>query len=363
MKVNQNQEVRNYKHSDIASAMNSTDVASGNTSQILDLTDKEYDSSSLSRTDDFPYSSEDYSKGSESAEGNVNGLNDLKKSRMSSGDEASVSNKNAGISVHDIDGEKESDVGTSRTCNTENEIDGMSDSKSFEVYRGVSFPNEVSTPLKSHTSEDIGKKEKVVASQEPATATANEVKDRTADSAPLVDNGSWMEKNYHEFEPIVKKIAVSYRDNYYLAREKASKELGSGMDLEQLKSDDAENELEWMKDEKLREIVLKVRDNELSGRDPFHLMEEEDKRAFFGGLEKKVEQENEKLLKLHEYFHSNIENLDYGAGNRCVLCIVLLSNKKQINCVFWLTNEIRRSNLLEWLNFLTNYIFLSIYWS
>ena len=33
------------------------------------------------------------------------------------------------------------------------------------------------------------------------------------------------------------------------------------------------------------------------------------------GLEKKVEKENEKLLKLHELLHSNIENLDYGAGS------------------------------------------------
>ncbi|KAL8494912.1 hypothetical protein ACS0TY_019176 [Phlomoides rotata] len=309
--VNQHQEVRNYEQSDIASPVSSETVASGNASQILDLTDKVNDSSSLSQIDDFSYPSIDYRKGSETAEGNVDGLNDLKKSRISSGHEASVSNKNAGISVYNIPGEKESDVMTSQTCNSENETDGMSDTKSFEVDRGVSFPKEVSSPLKSHISKDVGIKENLVAPQEPATAKANEVKDRTAELAPLVNNESWIENNFHEFEPIVKKIGVGYRDSYYLAREKAGK--GSEMDLEQLTSDDAENELEWMKDEKLREIVLKVRDNELSGKDPFHLMEEEDKRAFFGGLEKKVEQENEKLLQLHEYFHSNIENLDYGA--------------------------------------------------
>ena len=70
-----------------------------------------------------------------------------------------------------------------------------------------------------------------------------------------------------------------------------------------------------MKDDELREIVFQVRENELAGRDPFYLMDSEDKRVFFMGLEKKVEKENEKLLKLHELLHSNIENLDYGAGS------------------------------------------------
>lgn len=68
-----------------------------------------------------------------------------------------------------------------------------------------------------------------------------------------------------------------------------------------------------MKDDSLREIVFQVRENELMGRDPFHLMDVEDKKAFFGGLEKKVEKVNEKLQNLHQWVHSNIENLDYGA--------------------------------------------------
>lgn len=359
VEVNQNEEVRDYEHSDIASPVTGANLASDNASHILDLIDEVYDSSSLSQIDDFSYPSEDYSKGSETAEGNVDVLNDLKKFRISSGHEASISNKNGGISFYNIPGEKESDVRTSQTCNIENEIDGMSDSKSYEVDHGVSFPKEVSTPLENHISKDIGKKENLIVPQEPATARANEAKDRTAESAPLVNNGSWIEKNFHEFEPIVKKIGVGYRDSYYLAREKASKGLGSEMDLEQLKSDDAENELEWMKDEKLREIVFKVRDNELSGRDPFHLMEEEDKLAFFGGLEKKVEQENEKLLRLHEYFHSNIENLDYGAGNRCVSCITFIITK-QTNSVFWLT--IWNTTSKSWSGLiLTACIFRSIY--
>ncbi|OAY84260.1 hypothetical protein ACMD2_05473 [Ananas comosus] len=43
------------------------------------------------------------------------------------------------------------------------------------------------------------------------------------------------------------------------------------------------------------------------------MMDATDKRAFFEGLERKVEMVNERLLPLHEYYHSRIENLDYGA--------------------------------------------------
>ena len=86
-------------------------------------------------------------------------------------------------------------------------------------------------------------------------------------------------------------------------------------DIAQLGFSGDEGELEWMKDDSLSEIVFQVRENELAGRDPFYLMDAEDKHVFFMGLEKKVEKENEKLLKLHELLHSNIGNLDYGAGS------------------------------------------------
>ncbi|KAK6918145.1 hypothetical protein RJ641_016567 [Dillenia turbinata] len=43
-------------------------------------------------------------------------------------------------------------------------------------------------------------------------------------------------------------------------------------------------------------------------------MKSEDKKAFFEGLEKNIEKENEKLANLHDWLHSNTENLDYGAG-------------------------------------------------
>ncbi|KAL2510219.1 Uncharacterized protein Fot_34037 [Forsythia ovata] len=90
-----------------------------------------------------------------------------------------------------------------------------------------------------------------------------------------------------------------------------------------------------MNDERLRDIVFKVRENELSGRYPFYLIHDEDKCLFFSGLEKKVEQEIEKLMNLHKYLHSNIENLDYGAAS--IFCdlkqhYAALSQKAACSC-------------------------------
>ncbi|PON36477.1 embryo defective [Parasponia andersonii] len=139
----------------------------------------------------------------------------------------------------------------------------------------------------------------------------HEGNDRNSEKGQSVEEENWNEKNFNEH--IVKKIGVSYRDNYMNAREKKNQQLNMNSSPMQLGSIGDESELEWMEDDSLAKIVFRVRENELAGRDPFYNMEAEDKNAFFKGLEKKVDRENEKLLKLHEYFHSNIENLDYGA--------------------------------------------------
>ncbi|PIN12380.1 hypothetical protein CDL12_15006 [Handroanthus impetiginosus] len=315
-KVDPKHEVKNDELTDIAITMPSTNVASVSTEQTLDLTDEVYDSSALSGSKDVSHSSEDYSGNSGTAEGNVDVLNDLEKSRISSGREVSVSNGDAEISVFEIPRQKETNIKTSQDNDCRNEISSslgsMPDSTSTADDRGGSVQTEeVPTPLNKRNSEDTERNEIMEGLQLNGTAAASEVNDR--DLAPTVRKENWIERNFHEFEPIVKKIGDGFRDNYYVAREKASEELVAETELTQLKSDGNEYEFEWMKDERLREIVFRVRDNELSGRDPFHLMDEEDKRAFFSGLEKRVEEENQKLLKLHEYFHSNIENLDYGA--------------------------------------------------
>ncbi|KAJ4884881.1 embryo defective 1703 [Raphanus sativus] len=123
---------------------------------------------------------------------------------------------------------------------------------------------------------------------------------------------NWMEKHYHELEPIAEKMRAGFRDNYMAARKKENQEPGTIAEIAEIYRNEDNDELEWMKDEKLRDIVFLVRDNELAGRDPFHLINAEDKAMFLQGLEKKVEKENEKLSHLHQWIHSNVENLDYG---------------------------------------------------
>jgi hypothetical protein len=102
-----------------------------------------------------------------------------------------------------------------------------------------------------------------------------------------------------------------------VAKERVDQPLDIPTEMESLGVDEDSGELDWMQDDHLRDIVFRVRDNELSGRDPFYLMNDEDKEAFLGGLEKKVMKENKKLSHLHEWLHSNIENIDYGAGITC----------------------------------------------
>ncbi|XWS46237.1 hypothetical protein CRYUN_Cryun14cG0047300 [Craigia yunnanensis] len=143
--------------------------------------------------------------------------------------------------------------------------------------------------------------------------SSQESTDMSAEQRQSVKVENWIENNFHEVEPVLKKIGDGFRENFMVAREKVGEQLNMHTEITQLGSNEDESELEWMKDDRLREIVFQVRENELAGRDPFYLMDAEEKLAFFQGLEKKVEKENEKLSHLHEWLHSNIENLDYGA--------------------------------------------------
>ncbi|XP_030457180.2 uncharacterized protein LOC115678035 [Syzygium oleosum] len=147
----------------------------------------------------------------------------------------------------------------------------------------------------------------------PLTWQKHEANSSTAEADTSKKSQNWIEENFNVVEPILGKIGDGFRNNYMIAREKVNQPLNASIDLTQLHLDEDNGELEWMKDDNLREIVFQVRDNELTGKDPFYAMDAEDKRAFFAGLEKKVEKVNEELLKVHEYLHSNIENLDYGA--------------------------------------------------
>ncbi|KAM7260952.1 hypothetical protein ACFE04_026427 [Oxalis oulophora] len=147
----------------------------------------------------------------------------------------------------------------------------------------------------------------------PISSECKDTVDST-DTRPSAKTENWIEKNFHEVEPILAKIGTGFQDNYKVAREKkATEQLNMSADLSELVSTADASEFEWMEDDRLKEIVFQVRDNELAGRDPFYLMDAEDKNAFFQGLQKKVEKENEKLAHVHEWLHSNIENVDYGA--------------------------------------------------
>jgi hypothetical protein len=151
--------------------------------------------------------------------------------------------------------------------------------------------------------------------QKPRTSLNHGINGSITERRQSVGTENWIEKNFDEVEPIVKKIGEGFRENYKVAKEIASQHPNSSIDITQLEYSQNDNELEWMKDDGLRDIVFRVRENELAGRDPFYQMDAEDKLKFFKGLEKKVEKENEKLVQVHEYLHSSIENLDYGAGS------------------------------------------------
>ncbi|KAH9731445.1 E3 ubiquitin-protein ligase SINAT3 [Citrus sinensis] len=201
---------------------------------------------------------------------------------------------------------------------------GASDSKPApDASEDSTWKNMEHVPMKKHDPEYADEVNGGVDDQKSPISFDHEFISGSTKTGPSLKMENWVEKNFHEIEPMVKKIGVGFRDNFMAAREKVNQHLDTCDDIAQLISGEDDREFEWMKDDRLREIVFQVRDNELSGRDPFHLMDAEDKLAFFKGLEKKVEKENEKLLQLHEYLHSNIENLDYGAGS--VICMFALS--------------------------------------
>ncbi|PKA47280.1 hypothetical protein AXF42_Ash017225 [Apostasia shenzhenica] len=130
---------------------------------------------------------------------------------------------------------------------------------------------------------------------------------------PEISIKSWTEENFERFDCVIKKIAVGFRDNYMMAKEKVQENSRLSDEQSKLGLWGENEELEWMKDENLREIVFQVKENELAGRDPFHLMDADDQTIFFQGLEHEAEIVNAKLVGLHNLIHSRIDNLNYGA--------------------------------------------------
>lgn len=192
-----------------------------------------------------------------------------------------------------------------------------------------------SKPLGKDDYEKVSEPEDTVDAPSKQGSSANKIGKRETSSSGGTEHiekeqpsaeENWMEKHYHELEPIAEKMRAGFRDNYMAAREKENQEPGTIAEIAEIYRNEDNDELEWMKDEKLRDIVFLVRDNELAGRDPFHLINAGDKAMFLQGLEKKVEKENEKLSHLHQWIHSNVENLDYGVGNEYIFFTTLICN-------------------------------------
>ncbi|XP_052186949.1 uncharacterized protein LOC127797830 isoform X2 [Diospyros lotus] len=230
------------------------------------------------------------------------------------GHEENFNSLETGSSSFSLPSEREIDNGTGQVLDKENNgfqyaiLGGPLDSVSAASACGDSNPK-----VRDSDPEDVGGNDKVDNLQNPPISLIHESNSRSTEMVPSVSRENWVAKNFHELEPLVKKIGGGFRYNYMEAREKVKQELYLNSDIIQPKSDENDDEFDWMKDDRLREIVFQVRENELAGKDPFYQMDDEAKLKFFQGLERKVEKENQNQLNLHKWIHSNIENLDYGA--------------------------------------------------
>ncbi|XP_051119937.1 uncharacterized protein LOC127243807 isoform X2 [Andrographis paniculata] len=313
VEANKKHKVKKDDAAETASTMARAIVESGHADKTLNLAD---DTSRLGCMHGFLHLSDDHSVITETAKVNVVNPCDLEKSRVPAIHEVSMNKNEAGISMLKMSGDQEDETKTSQNNNCIKQkssvVDGAA-STSAKVDCEDLNSREVSNKLEKQNSDGSEKNESFAPHQVSGITSVNDGMNTTAELSKPVKKENWIENNFNELEPILEKIGIGFRENYLVAREKAAQELDSKIELAQLQSEFSEEELGWMKDERLREIVFKVRENELSGRDPFHDMEDEDKSMFLCGLEQKVDKVNEKMLKLHEYLHSNIENLDYGA--------------------------------------------------
>ncbi|KAL6128564.1 hypothetical protein ACLB2K_071919 [Fragaria x ananassa] len=101
--------------------------------------------------------------------------------------------------------------------------------------------------------------------QRPRSSLDDEGNSKISMMEPSKEQENGFEENFGEFEPIVKKIGVGFRDNYMVSRKEEDQE--SSTNIAELGSNkDDDSELACMKDDSLREIVLQVQENELKIR-------------------------------------------------------------------------------------------------
>lgn len=287
----------------------------GDVNQLSDNAGKEFDQLPLCGTSDFSYEDSSLKK-KEFLPASNNAVAALNKGKSygSLNSEDDENNRYEELKPLDLSS-PEQEVTVGDLSSQLDEIKIFQQSVPFETLDSTSFSDHCQEKKKAFPVNGIPEHVDKVAppTEIPETRSHQEGNGRTAELEASPNNGSWLEKNFLEFEPVIKKIQMGFRDNYNLAKEKSDEELNLKTQMFHLETNENVTELEWMKDERLNEIVFKVRENELAGRDPFYQMDDEDKLAFFSGLEKKVDQENKQLQHLHEWLHSNIENLDYGA--------------------------------------------------
>ncbi|KAJ1429483.1 hypothetical protein SESBI_08251 [Sesbania bispinosa] len=238
------------------------------------------------------------------------GLEDLQKSETTLDGEFNGTGTEAQVSVEKNLHGVEPTIKQIRT----DALNGISDSKpAIDPIEDSNQKDKEFDPTKDDYFKDSVVESGVGDIQKSETTFDREVNGVSTEKKLTGKTENWLEKNFHEVEPIIKKIRAGFRDNYMVAKERVDQPLDIPTEMESLGVVEDGGELDWMQNDHLRDIVFRVRENELSGRDPFYLINDEDKEAFFRGLEKKVEQENKKLSHIHEWLHSNIENLDYGA--------------------------------------------------
>ncbi|KAL2964765.1 hypothetical protein AAZX31_16G022500 [Glycine max] len=217
-------------------------------------------------------------------------------------------------SVIDLNGQKYQNLEKNTIVSKSDTLNGILDSKPLINSSDDSDQKDKEvSPRKNEYIKGSGIEPGLEELQKDETTLDQEVSGISTETRGSGKTENWLEKNFHEVEPIVKQIRAGFRNNYMAAKERVNQTLDIPTEMESLGGVEDDGELDWMQDDHLRDIVFRVRENELSGRDPFYLMNDEDKDTFFRGLEKKVEKENKKLSDIHEWLHSNIENLDYGA--------------------------------------------------
>ncbi|XP_042431888.1 uncharacterized protein LOC122018588 isoform X3 [Zingiber officinale] len=192
---------------------------------------------------------------------------------------------------------------------TESKVVGTS---KFDQDESSTLSGELEPPQSATNAFDVSTKGQNTSSPRNSSTNSSEI--GFADEGKQLNAGrSWIEENFQELEPVIAKIRTGFKENYMIAKENMQQQPNLSAQISELRLTDIDNELEWMNDERLHRIVFQVRDNELAGKDPFDSMDAEDKILFFKGLESKVEKVNGELLRAHEWVHSRIENLDYGA--------------------------------------------------